>query len=213
MTRMQMRLLVPGLVLGLAAAPASLVAQGGSVNPRRQDIQQLPGRGLPPALRLGQLLRSQLQLTDAQVRPLQETNQRFSERLMGLNAEERQARMAMRDGVCSGDTSRSAEVGHALDQLVDLQKRRAQMLDDEQKELAGYLTPFQRAKYLGIEERLLDAGRGGGPGGRGGRVGGPGARGGPPQNGPPNGPPPGGPPNGMPGRGAAGRADICAGPP
>jgi len=41
-----------------------------------------------------------------------------------------------------------------LSQLVKAQRTRADLLEGEQKELAGFLNPLQRAKYFAMKERL-----------------------------------------------------------
>jgi Spy/CpxP family protein refolding chaperone len=187
-------------VAAIALAPATSDAQrGGRGNPLRGGG---PGQGMSPEQRLLQILRDRLELTDAQVERFRETNLRFRERRLRLGMEERQTRGAMRDLICSGDTTRGADMARLLDQWQDVGRRRLDLESEEQKDLATFLSPYQRAKYIGFEEqlaRLLDGrggGRGGPPppdgfrdgrGGRGGRGGdgppaggGPGGRGGPP---------------------------------
>lgn len=170
------------LTLVTADAQAQNVRRGGGLPARgEQDAQ---GRGVPPAQRIRQILRNQLQLDEQQITRLQQTTTRFAERRRGLMAEERQTRVGMRDLLCSTDTTRGAEVARSLDQLSDIQKRRMQLFDEEQKELATFLNPYQRAKYIGAQERILGVLQGSDGGGRGGGRG----RMGPP----PGGPPPGG---------------------
>jgi hypothetical protein len=41
-----------------------------------------------------------------------------------------------------------------LARLVQAQRKRADLLEAEQKELAGFLNPVQRAKYLALREQL-----------------------------------------------------------
>lgn len=197
------------ICVALAAVPALVAAQRGGGGARRQLPPDQQGRGIPPAQRIMQALRNQLQLSDAQAAKVAEVARRYGERRQGINEEERQARTTIHDVVCNADTARQAELSHSLDALFDIQKRRAQLLEDEQHELTPVLTPFQRARYLGFEERLADVFGRGGPPVRPGRMGGA-NRGGPPPGGsPPNGPPPGGPPPGM---GPPG-GDVCANPP
>jgi Spy/CpxP family protein refolding chaperone len=197
MTRNVFRAMMAALVL----LPVTLSAQGG-VGRRAQQGPPPDGRGGPPdAQRIAQMLRNQLQLSDEQAGRLQESNRKFAPRRSALIAEERQVRGAMRDLLCSGDTTRSAEVARSLDQLADLQKRRMAMFDEEQRELAAFLTPYQRARFLGFQDVLQNQLRGGG--GRGARGGGGppdrarDAPAGPPpaerqQRNRPDGPPPGG---------------------
>jgi hypothetical protein len=113
----------------------------------------------------------------------------------------------MRNLLCSGDTTRGAELSRALDQMTDVQKRRLQLMEEQQKELSSFLTPYQRARFMGGREMIAGAMGGGGRGGRGGRMG-------PPPDGQgrgQGGPPPDGPP--MQGGRQGGPPDICAAPP
>lgn len=117
--------------------------------------------------RIGNQLKKNLNLTDDQFTKLQATNKKFEERRHLLNEQERDARMAMRDLMISGDTS-GAKVSAALDKMLGIQKQRFETIELEQKELAGYLSPMQRARFLGMQEglrRRIEGLRGqGGPG-------------------------------------------------
>ena len=152
--------------------------------------------------RIGQMVRRQLGLDDAQVQNLQATNARFADRRRTLMEQERDIRMSLRDEMSSGDSSRQKQVGDLMDRMVRAQRQRIDLLEEEQRELGSFLTPMQRATYFGMEEqlrnRLDQMGRGGPPGRAGlqGR-GGPPSRGGPPGRG---GRMRGGPPDGLPAR-------------
>lgn len=188
----RVRTLLVSALLGVV--PATLVAQRGI---RRNQVDAPPGRPLQNEQRLGQALKTQLNLTDAQTTQLQDVTSRFNQRRVGLNQEEREARMTIRQALCGGDTTRSADVAKSLDQVIDVEKRRTQMLEEEQRELSGFLTPYQRARYMGMIEQV-GAALGGARGGRG-RAGAP---------------PGGNPPGGAPPQGKQGRAmqDVCANP-
>jgi Spy/CpxP family protein refolding chaperone len=192
----RVRVLVVCALLGVV--PATLAAQRGGG--RRNQIQQPPQGRVPADQRIGQLMKNQLQLSDAQTERLQDLMGRFQERRQGLLRDEQQARMTIREALCGGDSTRGAEVAKSLDQVIDIEKRRVQMHEDEQRELAGFLTPYQRARFMGFEEQLGALLLGRGAGGRAGRQG-------QPPDGPPNGPP-------QRGQGRAGRAaaDVCANP-
>jgi hypothetical protein len=179
--------------------PGALAAQrGGGRNPNRPPPPQ--GGALPPDRRIGQILQQRLLLTEAQIPRIQETARHFQDRRQALGSEEMQTRQSMREMICSGDTTRGPDMSRLLDQWYDIAKRRLQMQEDEQKELSAFLTPYQRAKYIGFEEqvaRQMDGrgGRGGmqpppdgmqrGRAGRAGRMGPPPDGGGPPPDGQP----------------------------
>jgi hypothetical protein len=198
-----MNRLIRFVMLGalVVATPGMLLAQDGG---RRQQGQ---GQGrqrpqMPAEQQIGVMLKEFLQLTDQQVVRFREVNGRYQTRRQALNDEERQARMSMRDMLCNGDTTRGAELSRALDQTIEVQKRRVQLLEEEQREFSTFLTPYQRARVIGFSERVADAF---GARGRGGRVGAPrGGAGAPPPEGQRNRPPQDGARGGMP--------DVCSMP-
>lgn len=137
-------------------------------------------------VRMGQLLKTQLGLTDDQMRRLQATNARIELRRRALFEQEREVRGQLREAMRAQDTARSAEVSALLDRMISVQRQRVDLLEAEQRELATFLSPMQRARYFGMEEQIRrrvtemrDGERGnprrpgqsgpGGPGGAGGK--------------------------------------------
>jgi len=104
--------------------------------------------------RMGQRVRNQLGLSDDQMKKLQETNRRFDERRRVLVDQERDVRMSLRDEMIRTDSGRQSQVGTLLDRMTKVQRQRVDLLEQEQTELAKFLTPMQRAKYYGMTERL-----------------------------------------------------------
>ena len=155
------------MALGLLAVSASVLsAQGGGRGGRRMQ----PGMNPPPAgdsmkpnramleqrvqQRLGQMMKQQLGLNDAQMKKVQETNRKFEQKRRVLVDQERDIRMSLRDEMARPDSARQGQVGGLLDRMTKVQRQRLDILDEEQKELGTVLTPLQRAKYLGLEERV-----------------------------------------------------------
>ena len=122
--------------------------QGGDVGPDRAALEQ------QVRARLGQMMKRRMGLTDAQMSKLQETNRKFDEKRRLLVDQERDVRMSLRDEMLNPDSSRSAQVSGLLDRVVRVQRQRVDLLEQEQKELSGFLTPMQRAKYYGAEEQM-----------------------------------------------------------
>ena len=122
--------------------------QGGRIGPDRAALEQ------QVKARLGQMMKKQMGLTDTQMSKLQETNRKFDERRRLLVDQERDVRMSLRDEMLRPDSSRSAQVSGLLDRVVRVQRQRVDLLEQEQKELSGFLTPLQRAKYYGAEEQM-----------------------------------------------------------
>lgn len=130
--------------------------------------------------RMSQEVKARLQLDDAQMQRLGATNQKFEAQRRALLAEERAARSGLRAEMLRGDSANQQRVGTILDQLLVAQRRRFDLIEQEQRELAGFLTPVQRARYLAIQDqvrRRMEEMRGGpprpGPRGRPGRAGAP----------------------------------------
>ena len=129
--------------------------------------------------RVGRTVQTRLQLTDAQMARLQKTSASFEGRRRALVAEERQLRMGLAAQLAAGDRADQAAVAQQIDRAIAIQRERLDLVAQEQRELAAFLTPVQRARYLDLQERLrrrIDELRRGqqrrGPGGRRGAPGG-----------------------------------------
>lgn len=104
--------------------------------------------------RTAQLVQRRLALDDEQMRRLQATNRQFQEQRMALFARERDARQALRSEMTAGDQANQSRVSELLDQTLLLERQRLDLIQAEQRELATFLTPVQRAKLLGIQTEL-----------------------------------------------------------
>lgn len=161
-----------GLVTGVAVAQNPPAAQPKAApQPKAQVAPQAGQPGMPGQMRgpgpmnrqqmeqqirnrIGVQLKKNLNLSDDQFAKLQATNKKFEEKRRLLNEQERDARMAMRDLMISGDTANSAKVTAGLDKMLTIARQRFDLVEQEQKELAGYLTPMQRARFLGMQEQM-----------------------------------------------------------
>ena len=104
--------------------------------------------------RTADLVRRRLQLTDAQTTRLQATNRQFEQQRVGLMARERELRRELRRQLMAGDNANQNRVGELLDQTIRLQRQRLDLAESEQRELAKFLMPVQRAKYFGLQNEL-----------------------------------------------------------
>jgi Spy/CpxP family protein refolding chaperone len=104
--------------------------------------------------RMAQVMRTQLGLNDEQIRRLQATNRRFEGQRRELFERERRVRIELRAAIEIGDSTQNAKIGPLLDQTIQLQRQRLDLLEAEQRELATFLTPLQRAKLYGLEEQM-----------------------------------------------------------
>jgi protein CpxP len=104
--------------------------------------------------RTAELVRRQLQLNDDQMNRLRAANDQFEPKRVALVMQERQARQALRAEMLKKDAADQQRVGGLLDQLVNFQRQRVDLLASEQRELGKFLTPVQRAKYFGLQGQL-----------------------------------------------------------
>ena len=141
------------LTAGLALAPGAHAQE----RPARSGAQSPPPRAqLEQRIRqrFATVLQERLQLSDEQARQLQATQRRFAERRRALLEQERDVRIGLRDELLSDSPSNQERVARLLDQMLAVQRQRISLVEEEQRELAGYLTPVQRAKYLALQDQL-----------------------------------------------------------
>jgi hypothetical protein len=60
----------------------------------------------------------------------------------------------LRAAIRNAETADAKQVDQLLQKMVDIQKRRVQLLDTEQRDLAAIMTPIQRAKYMALQEQV-----------------------------------------------------------
>lgn len=134
-------------ILAMIALPAALSAQAVST----------PQQGNRAALeqqfreRTARLTKQRLGLTDAQLDKLEKTNARFAPQLRQLGVQERDIRQQLRQEMMAGNSANQQRVSDLLDGAIRLQKQRISIVEAEQKELAGFLTPVQRARYIALQ--------------------------------------------------------------
>lgn len=121
---------------------------------RGAGAQGAPRPGLE---RLAEIVQRRLALTDEQAGRLRGVSARYARERQALLARERDARRVLREEVPRGDAADQERVRAALEALVDAQQQRAALVAGEQRDLAGFLTPVQRARFLGLQERAFRA--------------------------------------------------------
>ena len=154
---------VPAAVALLSIATVA-GAQDGRAAGRlpRQGAQRGAGRatGQQPPLarelrqRFASAIQRQLNLSDENAKRLQETDRKFELQRTQLRREERQARLGLQAALADTTNVDQAKIAQYMDQLTRGQRRRAEIVEAEQKELATFLTPLQRAKLQGLREQL-----------------------------------------------------------
>ena len=132
----------------LAGAPA--VAQqaapmrGDSTRPLEARVRQ----------RVAAVVQQRLALTDDQMRQLTAVNASYETRRRDLLSRERASRVAIRQELARGKDADQKRVQESLDALFRLQRERIDVAEQEQRELAKFMQPSQRAGYLALQEQL-----------------------------------------------------------
>lgn len=147
------RCCVLALLAGTAGGAGELAAQQ---QPQRPPLSPAQRDTLEQRVRdrMAQMLRTQLGMSDEQVRRFQATNRRFEAQRVALFNQEREVRGELRQLIEGGDTTQLARIGTLLDRTIQLQRQRIDLQESEQTELATFLNPLQRARLYGIEEQL-----------------------------------------------------------
>jgi protein CpxP len=132
------------LLLASSLLAQSSAAQGAGRGRLEQQVRE----------RIGRVVQQQLGLTDAETQRLQGVNQRYEGQRRDLVRQEREARMSLRREVLRGDSADQKRTDALLGTLLEVQRKRLDLVEGEQRELARFLTPVQRAKYLALQDQM-----------------------------------------------------------
>jgi hypothetical protein len=142
---------------GIVALPGASPAQrrgGGAAEapagaqPRRQQMERQLRQ------RLWKVTKEQVGLTDAQMKKLGETTRRFDALRRTLNQQERAERALLHQQILAGERADQDRVAASLDHLTQLQRQRVDIQAEEQRELSGFMTPIQRARFAALQEQV-----------------------------------------------------------
>jgi len=104
--------------------------------------------------RLLEIVQRTLGATDDQMRRLADVNRKYQPERRELNQKDRQARQTIRGEVLRDSLADQNLVARELDVLIEVQRQRIDLFAREQRDLARFLTPVQRAKYATLQEGL-----------------------------------------------------------
>src|SRR5688572_14227218 len=142
----------------LVLVALSVVATSPGVQAQRPSQDSTPARRQALEQRVRQRMASvvqqQLGLSGEQMRRLGEVNRGMEAQRRLLNQQERDLRIELRGEVMRGDSANQDRVARLVDQLIDVQRRRIDLLSREQKALSGFMTPTQRAQYLALQDQV-----------------------------------------------------------
>ncbi len=139
-------LAVVTLAWSAAASFAQVATKPGAGGNRPELEQQFRQR-------VAKLAQERLDLTDPQMAQLQQSNARFAPQLNQIVAQERETRRQLRLELTS-PTPNQQHVGVLLDQSLQLQKQRIGLVEQEQRDLARFMTPVQRARYVALQQQF-----------------------------------------------------------
>lgn len=135
-------------LLALAAGPAAAQAGGPGAGPQRARLEQQVRE------RFGRVVQQRLALSDAQMTRLAETNRRFEGERRQLIQQEREVRLQLRSELGDDSAADQKHVDELIRRAIGIQRQRLDLVEREQRELAAFLTPVQRARYLDLQEKL-----------------------------------------------------------
>jgi hypothetical protein len=142
--------IVAALVVGRTVAaqqPTRMQAQPGAPGEGRALERQFRER-------FADVVQRRLRLSNVQMRQLGQVNNRFERERMQLMRDERMMRQALRAEVLAGDSANQPRVAELLDEAMRIQRARLDITEREQRELAAFMTPLQRAQYVTIQDEL-----------------------------------------------------------
>lgn len=140
--------LVAALLLCASSAAAQRGRMGVAGGGRRAVLErEFRARG-------EQLVRRQLNLSDAQLEQLRAVNGRLDGRRRALLQQERATRMELRQEIGRGSSADQARVSDLMRQARELQQQRFELQQVEQQQLSGFLTPVQQAQYFALQAQL-----------------------------------------------------------
>jgi hypothetical protein len=139
------------LTVVLVGIAAPLQAQ--EPGPSRPRVEELRRRVRE---RIAQRIQQDLNLSPDQMQRLRATVGTYAGRRRDLEARQRDLRRALGGQLRPGIAAAPDSVARLTDELVDVRVRYAQSFRDEQRELARYLDPVQRAKLMVLRDRLTN---------------------------------------------------------
>lgn len=136
------------LVLLLCAAASAGAQQKRDSGTARGNLEQRVRE------RVEVVVQERLALTDDQLRQLRDVSARYEPRRRTLLAQEREARLVLRTEMQRGKAGDQQRVADALEELLTVQRARVDLMDSEQRELAKFMQPTQRAGYLALQDQM-----------------------------------------------------------
>jgi hypothetical protein len=137
------------LTLLLAPAAAATAQDPGQPSPRAEQLRK------QIEARFTARVKQDLGLSDQQTERLRGTTSTYLQRRRELERQERELKSALAGQLRPGVAADADSVSRLTDALLELKVSYAQSFREENRELAGFLSPVQRAQFQVLRERLL----------------------------------------------------------
>lgn len=105
--------------------------------------------------RFAQVVQQQLRLNNDQVTKLRGTEERYRARRREIVRRQVALRFALNGQMCPGCAANPDSVRRLMDGIDANRGELFRMQQEQDREMAGYLTPVQRAQYQMLRERLV----------------------------------------------------------
>lgn len=146
---MKRSLIVLVALASLSGGAAAQRSHPDSTSPQRAELERRFRQ------RFQEVVKERVGLSDSEMQQLLEVHSRFEPRRRELFGHERSLRVALRQALERGeDQATQDSVARLLDQALRVQQQRLDLLEEENRALASFMTPVQRARYFGIQEQM-----------------------------------------------------------
>lgn len=160
--RFSIEMMVLALLVLTGAAARSLAAQSGDTTQgrgsRRSGAVQQGANGRPVLNRadefIDKIMREKLQLTDEQSVKLRALGKKIDVDRMALRKEEREFRESLRQELLPGVTPNDSKITDLMNRWPQLERKRIELQEREQKEMASFLKPAQRARFFALQDEM-----------------------------------------------------------
>lgn len=146
-----MRIRALGFIVGATLAIATRAPAQEQAAPRDTATAALQAR---VRQRLAAVAKQRLELSDDQMRQLTAVNASYEPRRRALMTQEHEARVTVRGELQRGKQADQKRVDGALTELFRIQRARIDLAEQEQRDLAKFMQPSQRAGYLALQEQV-----------------------------------------------------------
>jgi hypothetical protein len=100
------------------------------------------------------VVKQRLNLTDDQARKLKDVDDRYDAQRDEVAQQEREARQNLRAALAEPKGADQSKIDANMSVITNAQKRRAEILESEQKELGTFMTPRQRVQYFALRDNF-----------------------------------------------------------